>query len=556
MAIYHYNARGISQSRGSSAVKSAAYQSGETLTRALTGEHCRYSRAERVSFAAVVLPPGAPVELADRATLWNAAEAADAARPGSHLVARRIVVAIPRELSTDRAVSLVMEHARRTAAETGHAVDVAIHGLGTDNPHAHELETAMALSGSYEPDSAMAAFATSEERANVKRYLCRDEAGNEAWLTPEEWRPVKAAWAKVFNYRDGIRRTKAEAKADGLNPTRDRTSASPVSSVRKADGVSSLASAQVELEQRRALWEDAANEALAAQELEDGVETGTYGRIDHRSNAVRDLDAEPTRHEGYAVSAIEARAKAEAERDGAEYVPVTNVRAENAETMARNAEYRANLAELEAERDAVAVGSARSPRAAERADPTAARPALTVGTPEREAEPSPAPVVAPIITYDEARKDVAALDSALDDARKAGEVSIVDAMDLREASTSPRAAAARMGHFGGDAVKGAADEANEATRAAEKDGHPTLSELLNAALARLRSYVARLLVIMELVRTERGPDADRMMVAREALRREREAPRPEEARPEADEQRQLELTYEMSHGGRRRERQL
>ena len=47
-----------------------------------------------------------------------------------------------------------------------------------------------------------------------------------------------------------------------------------------------------------------------------------------------------------------------------------------------------------------------------------------------------------------------------------------------------------------------------------------------------------------------------MMVAREALRREREAPRPEEARPEADEQRQLELTYEMSHGGRRRERQL
>lgn len=555
VAIYHLNVRGVSLSRGSSAVKSAAYQSGETLTRALTGESCHYARSERVSFSTVVLPDGAPEELRDRATLWNAAEAADATRPGSHLVARRVEVAIPRELSRERAVSLVVAYARHATGE-GRAVDVAIHGMGTQNPHAHVLETTLGLSGSYDPDSPSSAFSVPEKPKNVKTYLVRDQAGNERWMTAEQWRPVKSTWAKVYTYADGVRRTKSEAKTDGLNPTRDRASASPVSRVTKAGGGNALEEAKSELARRRAEWARMANEALAEQEREDHVEPGRYGRIDHRSNAVRDLDAEPTRHEGYAVSAIEARAKAEAERDGAEYVPVTNIRAENAETMARNAEYRARLAELEAERDALAVESARSAMAAERADPTAARPALTVGTPEREAEPSPAPVVAPIITYDEARKDVAALDSALDDARKAGEVSIVDAMDLREASTSPRAAAARMGHFGGDAVKGAADEANEATRAAEKDGHQTLSELLNAALARLRSYVARLLVIMELVRTERGPDADRMMVAREALRREREAPRPEEARPETDEQRQLELTYEMSHGGRRRERQL
>jgi hypothetical protein len=556
VAIYHLNVRGVSLSRGSSAVKSAAYQSGETLTRALTGESCHYARSERVSFSTVVLPDGAPEELRDRATLWNAAEAADATRPGSHLVARRVEVAIPRELSRERAVSLVVAYARHATGE-GRAVDVAIHGMGTQNPHAHVLETTLGLSGSYDPDSPSSAFSVPEKPKNVKTYLVRDQAGNERWMTAEQWRPVKSTWAKVYTYADGVRRTKSEAKTDGLNPTRDRASASPVSRVTKAGGGNALEEAKSELVRRRAEWARMANEALAEQEREDHVEPGRYGRIDHRSNAVRDLDAEPTRHEGYAVSAIEARAKAEAERDGAEYVPVTNIRAENAETMARNAEYRARLAELEAKRDALAVESARSAMAAELADPTATRPVPTIGTPEHEGEPSSASsslAVAPVITYDEAREDVAALNAVLDGALAAGEVSFDDAVELRAASIDPEAASKRAG---GDAVKEAADAANAAVRSVVGDGHETLAELLAAALASLRAYVARLLVIMELMAAERGGEADGMGDAREAIRREGEAPRPsDDAEAKSDEQPQRELAYEPSFGQRQRERHL
>ncbi|MGN0287583.1 MAG: MobA/MobL family protein, partial [Atopobiaceae bacterium] len=222
MAIFHLNVRGVSLSRGSSAVKSAAYQSGEALTRTATGERCRYGRSERVDFVAVVLPDGAPEALRDREALWNAAEAAEMGRQrgGAHLVARRVEVAIPAELSRERAEALVMGFARH-AAERGHAADVAIHGLGTGNPHAHILESELGLSGSYDPDSPSSAFSVPNGPRNEKRYLCRNAEGNEEWLTPEEWRPVKAEWSKVYNYEDGTRRTKAEARAAGLNPTKD-----------------------------------------------------------------------------------------------------------------------------------------------------------------------------------------------------------------------------------------------------------------------------------------------------------------------------------------------
>ena len=60
MAIYHLNARGIAPARGSSAVASAAYQSGETLRDEATGELKRYARAERIADTGIVLPKVRP----------------------------------------------------------------------------------------------------------------------------------------------------------------------------------------------------------------------------------------------------------------------------------------------------------------------------------------------------------------------------------------------------------------------------------------------------------------------------------------------------------------
>lgn len=68
MAIYHLNARGIAPARGSSAVASAAYQSGETLRDEATGELKRYARAERIADTGIILPGGMPVIAAATAT--------------------------------------------------------------------------------------------------------------------------------------------------------------------------------------------------------------------------------------------------------------------------------------------------------------------------------------------------------------------------------------------------------------------------------------------------------------------------------------------------------
>ena len=120
MAIYHLNARGIAPARGSSAVASAAYQSGETLRDEVTGELKRYARAERIADTGIVLPEGAPAW--DRQSLWN--EARRAYGGGNELVAKRFEFALPRELDLDeqpvgRGDQALPRQHRRQRAEAG-----------------------------------------------------------------------------------------------------------------------------------------------------------------------------------------------------------------------------------------------------------------------------------------------------------------------------------------------------------------------------------------------------------------------------------------------------
>ena len=69
-------------------------------------------------------------------------------------------------------------------------------------------------------------------------------------------------------------------------------------------------------------------------------------RIDHRSNAERGIGLLPTIHEGYAVRAIEDRAKREAEEGGREYVPVTERRRINETRRRINARLRKIMDEI------------------------------------------------------------------------------------------------------------------------------------------------------------------------------------------------------------------
>ena len=322
MAIYHFSRNGISPAAGSSAVKASAYISGETMFRELTAVECSYRRAERVVLHDVELPEAAPAEYRDPETLWNAAEAA---QRGNECYAHRENMTLPRELADKDGEfeKLMRDYAERVVKATGHAVEWAIHDDGDGNHHAHELESDLALGER--------GFERPADRRGVKCYLCRKAGGPDLWVDAADWK----AWArpdgyeKVFNFKDGVRRTMSEARADGLDKA-DRKSKNPVAAIVRPDGRDARKAGREELVERRKLWADCVNEALERN--------GFSERVSHLSNAERGLEEEPTRHLGYRANAMEREAMRRAERDGAEYGPVTRIGRENEEIRARNAE--------------------------------------------------------------------------------------------------------------------------------------------------------------------------------------------------------------------------
>lgn len=322
MAIYHFSRNGVSPAAGSSAVKASAYISGETMFRELTAVECSYRRAERVVLHDVELPEAAPAEYRDPETLWNAAEAA---QRGNECYAHRENMALPRELAgiEGEFERLMRDYAKRVVRATGHAVEWAIHDDGDGNHHAHELESDLALGER--------GFERPADRRDVKCYLCRKAGAPEIWVDAADWK----AWArpegyeKVFNFKDGVRRTMSEARADGLDKAA-RKSKNPVAAIVRPDGMDARKAGREELVERRKLWAVCVNEALERN--------GFSERVSHLSNAERGLEEEPTRHLGYRANAMEREAMRRAERDGAEYSPVTRIGRENEEIRARNAE--------------------------------------------------------------------------------------------------------------------------------------------------------------------------------------------------------------------------
>lgn len=74
MAIYHLSIKIISRGKGKSAVASAAYRAGETITNEYDGIPYDYMRKCGVVHTEILLPEHASKEYKDRAVLWNAVE--------------------------------------------------------------------------------------------------------------------------------------------------------------------------------------------------------------------------------------------------------------------------------------------------------------------------------------------------------------------------------------------------------------------------------------------------------------------------------------------------
>lgn len=331
MAIYHLNARGCSPSTGAGAVRKAAYQSGQALVEERSGELCDYARKERVTAEGLALPAAVPA--VDRGALWNEAERVWAnAGGGKELVAKRYEFALPIELDERGRRECVRDFC---ALFPTRACDWAIHDDGRGgNPHAHVLVSALDL-------GAEGFIPRTRSDKGQSWYLCENDGGERIVVPATDWAAAKAAgWQKLYNFKDGKRRTMRKAKAEGLG-TKDRVSKSPVKMHRR-DGQSAREVEKEQLVEVRAAWANIANRHLA----EHAAATGAAAQsIDHRSNKDRGMDEQPTVHEGGAGLIGHAdRVKLNDE-----------IRARNERLRVLRAELRQEGAELERLRDEVAA---------------------------------------------------------------------------------------------------------------------------------------------------------------------------------------------------------
>ena len=139
----HFDVKIIQRSKRQSAVASAAYQSGERLFSEYDQKQKYYSHKSEIVHTEIMLPPHAPPEYADRNTLWNAVEAIE--KQWNSQLARRFVLAIPRELPPEQYTDLIRDYCREFFVSKGMIADFAIHDKGDGNPHAHILLTMRAM---------------------------------------------------------------------------------------------------------------------------------------------------------------------------------------------------------------------------------------------------------------------------------------------------------------------------------------------------------------------------------------------------------------------------
>lgn len=136
MAIYHFHARIIKRSVGRSVVAAAAWQNACRLFDARIGLVSDYTEQRQIGFSQILLPKDAPDNLADRETLWNAVESAEA-RIDAQL-ARQIDVALPDEFDLSESIDALRNFSTKALLD-GFPADLTIieHDDETGNQHRH-----------------------------------------------------------------------------------------------------------------------------------------------------------------------------------------------------------------------------------------------------------------------------------------------------------------------------------------------------------------------------------------------------------------------------------
>ena len=120
----HFDLKIVQRSKRQSAVAAAAYQSGKRLFSEYDQKQKYYSHKSEIVHTEIMLPPHAPPEYADRNTLWNAAEAIE--KQWNSQLARRLVLAIPRDIPPEQQADLIRDYCREFFVSKGMIADFAM----------------------------------------------------------------------------------------------------------------------------------------------------------------------------------------------------------------------------------------------------------------------------------------------------------------------------------------------------------------------------------------------------------------------------------------------
>ena len=252
MAIFHMSISNVGRAKGSSSCASLAYIAASKVYEERTHQTYSYGRKERVMKVATLLPDGAPTAYADAAQLFNAIEKHEQA--SNARTAKKIVVALPRELSLDESDEILTDFIRDNLCANGYCATYAIHrDKDGNNPHAHILVANRQINKKGEWSS------------KRKMEYALDEKGERIPL---------------------IDKKTGKQKVDKRNRKQWKRISAEQNPLDKKQF----------LEQLREAWAVECNKHLSQED-----------RIDHRSNAARGIDDIPTIHEGYAARAMEAR---------------------------------------------------------------------------------------------------------------------------------------------------------------------------------------------------------------------------------------------------------
>lgn len=133
----------VKRSKGQSAVEKASYISRSVLVSEFDGQTYRPKYHEDLVHSEISLPPNAPQEYADRATLWNAVELSEKGQKSQ--LARMLKASLPNEWSYELAEEVVRDYVQRNFVEKGMCADWAIHDSENDkgqrNLHIHVMLT-------------------------------------------------------------------------------------------------------------------------------------------------------------------------------------------------------------------------------------------------------------------------------------------------------------------------------------------------------------------------------------------------------------------------------